>query len=94
MFIMEHEDFDTAITDFLQAIGLDGCLEIEAMYPLAREAHVAERFVKTCTDWTLPWINDRIFPYRPFIYMPRATQIDATLRKCLPEGLFDQIIVG
>jgi hypothetical protein len=75
-------------------ICIDGCLEIEAMYPLAKEISFAERFVKTCTDWTTPWINDRIFPYRPFIYMPRAAQIDRTLRNCLPAGLFDKITVG
>jgi hypothetical protein len=72
-------------------ICIDGCLEIEAMYPLAKGANFAEQFVKTCTDWKTPWINDRIFPYRPFIYMPRASQIDALLRKFLPDDLFDEI---
>jgi hypothetical protein len=70
---------------------MDGCLEIEAIYPLAKEANFAERFVKTCTDWKSPWINDRIFPYRPFIYMPRASQIDALLREFLPDDLFHKI---
>ena len=73
---------------------MDGCLEIEAMYPLARDAHFAEQFVKTCTDWTTPWINDRIFPYRPFIYMPRASKIDEVLSKTLPDGLFRKITLG
>jgi len=75
-------------------ICVDGCLEIEAMYPLAREAHFAERFIETCTDWGTPWINDRIFPYRPFIYMPRASKIDELLSKFLPGGLFHKIVVG
>ena len=73
---------------------MDGCLEIEAMYPLARDAHFAEQFVKTCTDWKTPWINDRIFPYRPFIYMPRASKIDEVLSKTLPDGLFRKITLG
>ncbi len=75
-------------------ICMDGCLEIEAMYPLARDAHFVERFVKTCTDWKTPWINDRIFPYRPFIYMPRASKIDEILRKFLPDDLFSKITMG
>ncbi len=74
-------------------ICMDGCLEIEAMYPLARDAHFARRFVETCTEWKTPWINDRIFPYRPFIYMPRALEIDKILRGCLPD-LFSKITMG
>jgi hypothetical protein len=75
-------------------ICVDGCLEVEAMYPLARDAGFAEQFVKTCTDWKTPWINDRIFPYRPFIYMPRASKIDEILCKNLPDDLFHKITLG
>lgn len=75
-------------------ICMDGSLEIEAMYPLARDARFAEQFVKTCTDWKTPWINDRIFPYRPFIYMPRASKIDEILSKVLPDDLFHKITLG
>ncbi len=70
-------------------ICVDGCLEIEAMYPLA--TNFAEQFIKTCTDWKTPWINDRIFPYRPFIHVPRAFKIDTLLRDFLPPGVFDKI---
>ena len=75
-------------------ICVDGCLQLEEMYPLARDAHFAEHFVKTCTDWKTPWINDRIFPYRPFIYMPRAVEIDEILSKYLPDDLFHKITIG
>jgi hypothetical protein len=75
-------------------ICVDGCLEIEAMYPLAKEACFAEQFIKSCTGWSTPWLNDRIYPYRPFIYMPRASQIDALLRKFLPDNLFSKITLG
>jgi hypothetical protein len=51
------------------------------MYPLAENASFAEQFIRTCSDWKTPWINDRIYPWRPFIYVPRASQIDALLRK-------------
>jgi hypothetical protein len=74
-------------------ICVDGCLEIEAMYPLAEQAGFAEQFIRTCTDWKTPWMNDRIYPWRPFIYMPRASKIDALLRKVLGDDLFNKITV-
>jgi hypothetical protein len=70
---------------------LDGCLEIEAMYPLARQANFAEQFVKTTSNWQPPWINDRIYPWRPFVYVPRASQIDALIQKVLGKDLFAKI---
>ena len=60
---------------------------------LAKQAHFAEHFICTCTDWKTPWINDRIYPWRPFIHVPRASQIDAFLRKVLGDDLFNQITV-
>jgi len=70
---------------------LDGCLEIEATYPRAKQGDFAERFVRTTGNWGPPWINDRIYPWRPFVYMPRAGAIDALLRKVLGEAMFAQI---
>lgn len=70
---------------------IDGCLEVEAAYPLAKGANFAVQFIKTCTDWQIPWINDRIYPWRPSIYVPRASQIDALLRQVLGDDLFNQI---
>ena len=62
---------------------LNGCLEIEAMYPLAKQASFAEQFITTTGNWGPPWINDRIHPWRPFLYVPRAWAIDALLQKVL-----------
>ena len=70
---------------------LDGCLEIEAMYPLARQANFAEQFVKTTSNWQPPWINDRIYPWRPSVYVPRASQIDALIQKVLGQEIFAKI---
>jgi cation transport regulator ChaC len=70
---------------------LDGCLEIEGMYPLARQANFAEQFVKTTSNWQPPWINDRIYPWRPSVYVPRASQIDALILKVLGTDLFAKI---
>lgn len=70
---------------------LDGCLEIEAMYPLARQANFARRFIKTTSHWGPPWINDRIYPWRPFVYVPRAFAIDALIQQILGQDVFDRI---
>jgi cation transport regulator ChaC len=70
---------------------LDGCLEIEAMYPLARQAKFAEQFVRTTSNWQPPWINDRIYPWRPSVYVPRAAQIDALIQEVLGKEIFAKI---
>ena len=36
-------------------------------------------------------INDRIYPWRPSVYVPRASQIDALIRKVLGEDIFAKI---
>ena len=70
---------------------LNGCLEIEATYPRAKQADFAERFVRTTSNWGPPWINDRIHPWRPFVYVPRAWEIDALIQKVLGRAMFAQI---
>ena len=70
---------------------LNGCLEIEGMYPRAKQANFAEQFIRTTANWGPPWINDRIYPHRPFVYVPRAFAIDALLKKVLGQEMFAQI---
>jgi hypothetical protein len=74
-------------------ICVDGCLQLEEIYPLAKDANFAEQFISTCSDWKTPWMNDRIYPWRPFIHVPRASTIDRLLRKVLGDDLFDKITV-
>jgi gamma-glutamylcyclotransferase (GGCT)/AIG2-like uncharacterized protein YtfP len=72
-------------------ICLNGCLEIEATYPLAKEAEYAETFLKTSTNWSKYWVNDRIYPRRAFIYQPNASKIDQLIIKALGEEMFSNI---
>lgn len=72
-------------------ICLNGCLELEATYPLAKEAGFAETFLKTCSDWSKYWVNDRIYPRRAFIYVPNASKIDQLIQKVLGEEMFSSI---
>lgn len=72
-------------------ICLNGCLEIEATFPLAKEAKFAETFLQTSTNWSKFWVNDRIYPRRAFTYGPDASRIDALIKKVLGEELFSNI---
>lgn len=68
-------------------IFLAGCLEIEEKYHLR---NFAAACVNTTSDWSLHWVNDRIYPRRPWAYQPRALIIDALLQQQIPQ-FFQQI---
>ncbi len=70
---------------------LTGCLEVEAEYPLAKSAGFARQFIETTSNWQTPWVNDRIYPWRPYIYLPQAFTIDALLLEVLGRDLLDRI---
>ena len=72
-------------------ICLNGCLELEATYPMAKEAKFAETFLKTCSDWSKYWVNDRIYPRRAFIYVPNANTIDTLIKTVLGDEMFSSI---
>lgn len=68
-------------------IFLSGCLEIEKKFHLN---DFSAECIKTTTDWSPYWVNDRIYPRRPFIFEPNAPSIDALLAKIEPKT-FSQI---
>lgn len=71
---------------------IEGCLEIEAEYETAREDQFAIDFVKTTSFWSEYWVNDRIYPRRPFIYRPNSSKIDKILKENLPDtSIFEKI---
>jgi len=59
-------------------ICVNGCLEIEALYRTA--AGFTQEFIKTSTGWNKYWVNDRLYPRRPFIYCPNSSAIDQALQ--------------
>jgi hypothetical protein len=59
-------------------ICVNGCLEIEALYRSA--GGFVQEFIKTSTGWNKFWVNDRLYPRRPFIYVPKAEAIDQALQ--------------
>jgi hypothetical protein len=58
---------------------LNGCFEIEANFPGAKEANFAEQFLKSSSDWSKYWINDRPQPD----HHPKSSKIDELIRKVL-----------
>jgi hypothetical protein len=63
-------------------IFVSGCLEQEE--PLGLTGF-SQQCLATTADWSEHWVNDRIYPRRPFIFQPRARQIDTLLSKQLPQ---------
>lgn len=70
---------------------VSGCLEVEEQFPASRTAKFAQNFFTATTDWKTPWINDRICPWRPFVHVPRANEIDTLIRDQLGEKMFRSI---
>ena len=78
---------DTPIVQSYVDIFVNGCLELQDRYGL-------DGFARECIDstagWSAHWVNDRIYPRRPFIYRKNAVRIDRLLQAALPE-IFPQI---
>lgn len=56
---------------------INGCLEIERDFENA--AGFCSDFISSTKHWSKFWVNDRIFPRRPFIHEPNAFLIDSIL---------------
>lgn len=63
-------------------IFLSGCLEQAERFNLP---DFPQQCIETTTGWSEHWVNDRLYPRRPFLYQPRAGQIDRWLDRLLPE---------
>jgi hypothetical protein len=59
-------------------ICINGCQELEALY--RRATNFTQEFIGTTSGWNANWVNDRIYPRRPFIYSPNASAIDKALK--------------
>lgn len=60
---------------------LTGCLELEKKYKLEG---FAANCIQSTTNWSGYWLNDRIYPRRPFMYSEHALTIDSLLKQYLP----------
>lgn len=59
-------------------ICINGCLELDALYRKL-DALFTKEFISSTSGWNKFWVDDRIYPRRPFIYTPNANAIDTAL---------------
>ncbi|MEQ8344988.1 MAG: gamma-glutamylcyclotransferase family protein [Sneathiellaceae bacterium] len=78
---------ETPIVQSYVDIFIHGCLEMEDRYQLPG---FAAECITSTHGWSPHWVNDRIYPRRPFIYRPAASRIDRLLQAHLP-AIFPQI---
>lgn len=62
-------------------IFVSGCLEQEQRFELQG---FAQQCLATTHDWSKYWVNDRLYPRRPFIHQPKSRAIDLLLSQQLP----------
>jgi len=59
-----------------------GCLRIEEKFKIK---NFAKDCIKNTDQWSVFWINDRIFPRHPSAIEPDAAKIDGLLKEMVPE---------
>jgi len=76
-------------------ICINGCIEIEGLFSHAKEDNFIADFIRSTQRWSQFWVNDRVYPRRPFIYRKNAYDIDKFLFENLEDkSLFEKIIIG
>lgn len=65
-------------------IFLTGCQQLSKR-AIEFENDFAVACLKTTKGWSKHWVNDRLYPRRPFIYQPNAGSIDRLLDQHIPE---------
>lgn len=65
-------------------IFLSGCIELQQRVS-DPDLDFLEQCVLTTGGWSRHWVNDRIYPRRPYQYQRHAFEIDRVLRKLMPE---------
>ncbi len=73
-------------------IFLNGCIELEArVVATDGNASFSRQCILTTDKWSPHWVNDRIYPRRPFIYRKSAGSIDKLIYGTLPESITNGI---
>ncbi|PSO47088.1 MAG: hypothetical protein BRC33_13665 [Cyanobacteria bacterium SW_9_44_58] len=80
----DQPDYNHPIVQSYVDLFISGCLEQQKKFDL-------EGFAQTCIEttkgWSPYWVNDRIYPRRPFIHEPQAFKIEQLLKEELPKIL-------
>lgn len=71
-------------------IFLTGCQQL-AQKAIRFEGNFVVECLRSTKGWSTHWVNDRLYPRRPFIYQPNAGFIDRLLSEHVPEFKFVRI---
>lgn len=71
-------------------IFLTGCQQL-GRRAITFEGDLMRECVLTTKGWSKHWVNDRLFPRRPFFHQPNAGAIDRLLHNAVPEFQFIKI---
>jgi hypothetical protein len=86
MYVSTNQENERPMPDYpiIQSyvdIFIRGCIQLEEHFKI-------KNFAKDCVNmtagWSPYWVNDRLFPRRPFASEPYAAQIDALLKEQRP----------
>jgi hypothetical protein len=70
--------------DPLKAQYIIRCIQLQSRVS-GQDMDFVEQCIRTTGGWSEHWVNDRIYPRRPFHYQPNAFVIDKYLNRLLPE---------
>ena len=65
-------------------IFITGCIQLQSRVS-EQNMYFVEQCIRTTGGWSEHWVNDRIYPRRPFHYQPNAFVIDKYLNRFLPQ---------
>ncbi len=80
---LREPDSEYPIIQSYVDVCMSGCMDVERSDPHGCAGY-ARDFVSTTHGWSRAWVNDRIHPRRPQVYVPHAREIDTILRDMLP----------
>lgn len=73
-------------------IFLNGCIELEdKVITTDGNASFSRQCILTTEGWSQYWVNDRLYPRRPFIYRKNAGAIDTLIYETLPDSVTSHI---
>jgi hypothetical protein len=81
---VDAPDADFPIVQSYVDLFLSGCLQL-ADQVIGQNQDFARQCISTAAGWSTHWVNDRLYPRRPFIYQPNSSTIDQLLSENVPE---------
>lgn len=79
--LVKNADANFPIVQSYVDIFIHGCLQLEQQFQLK---DFAAQCITSTGNWSPYWVNDRLYPRRPFIYQPEARAIDQLLQDYVP----------